>query len=748
MQMRTPHSIWLWLFTLFLNTAFAQRFNPYYNFRHLNVENGLPDNTVYHFLQDSKGYMWLGTRNGLTLFDGIRTVNYQHNDQDKNSISGNFITQILEDSSHQIWIGSSAGIDLFNRDENSFKHYGIPAEDGRMEDNYCVLLGFSNRYDLWFIDTKSKSIRIFNTRSRKFRFAIKTDAVDGMLYVNPVTKTTHIWSYLSIGTTHFIFQNDSLIRQDHCFSDSKNREGSPLQIFHVYYQNDTTVWLSTAKGLMELNPVSGNDQVYDKMDGKPVVEIRSTAISPKGLLWVSTGGFGIYTFDIPSKKFVENFRNFILDPYSICSNNIVSMYFDRVGNIWCGGFGNGVSYANVETRFFSKNLSKVELDPWKKENNVYWARSDQKGNIWCILQDVLGFWLLDSNLKIKEFRQPLLENGMPYKGSLYEIFFDRENTAWCTTDRGVYKYNVSTNHLVQEKYPLLSADLFGSNWANSIISLHDNSLLFSTMGGLYHIAAENGKVSIKPFSELNEKPFKSFDMIFEDRGKNIYVKDIGETLYILSPSDSSDHYSLKKQFDFPANVTQFAEDSLEIYMATSLGLYLLHKKNLVLEKSAINSRLPFTNVNNILVVNGKIWLFGDKGLYSYRPGEKSGRLFTTEDGLPSNRFSEFCMVTTSSGRCITGTNNGLVSFYPEKLQDVIHPPRAQLMNMYVNDSVKSFVANPQERTEVILDHDQNTFSFDFSCISFQHALDNSYEYKLDRYDENWIESGVSRYTRY
>ena len=207
MQLRSPYSFWIFLFALFSNTVFAQRFNPYYNFSHLNVENGLPDNTVYHFLQDSKGFMWLGTRNGITVFDGIRTINYQHNDQDKNSLSGNFITRILEDSDHQIWIGNSAGIDLFNRSGNNFKHFGIPAEDGHLEDTYCVLLGFSDDSNLWFIDTKWKAIRIFNTKSKKFQFVISTDAVDGMLFVDPASKTIHIWTYLSIGTSHYIFHN-------------------------------------------------------------------------------------------------------------------------------------------------------------------------------------------------------------------------------------------------------------------------------------------------------------------------------------------------------------------------------------------------------------------------------------------------------------------------------------------------------------------------------------------------------------
>jgi ligand-binding sensor domain-containing protein len=159
----------------------AQKFNPYYNFKHLNVENGLAQNIVYHFLQDSRGYMWLGTRSGITLFDGVRTINFQHDDQDKKSISGNFITRILEDSNHQIWIGNNAGIGLFNQADNSFTHFSIPMADGHNEDTYCVLLGFTSRSDLCFIETKSKAIKIFNTKTKNFRFIISKGAVDGML---------------------------------------------------------------------------------------------------------------------------------------------------------------------------------------------------------------------------------------------------------------------------------------------------------------------------------------------------------------------------------------------------------------------------------------------------------------------------------------------------------------------------------------------------------------------------------------
>src|SRR5678815_3233135 len=103
----------------------GQSFNPNYNFKHLNVQNGLTQNIVYHFLQDSRGYMWVGTHNGLSLYDGIRLTNFLHSDQDSSSISGNFISSILEDSAQQICIGNEKGIDLYDRNNNCFVHFGV-----------------------------------------------------------------------------------------------------------------------------------------------------------------------------------------------------------------------------------------------------------------------------------------------------------------------------------------------------------------------------------------------------------------------------------------------------------------------------------------------------------------------------------------------------------------------------------------------------------------------------------------------
>jgi signal transduction histidine kinase/ligand-binding sensor domain-containing protein len=734
------------LFLIITTKGIGQNANPYFHFKRLNVQNGLVQNIVYHFLQDSRGYIWIGTRNGITLYDGVRTTNFQHSDLKNNTLRSNFITRFLEDSDHRIWIGHDAGIDLFDKTGNRFSHFDIPEPDGNQENVFCVPMGFTNRNDLWFIETHLKTIRIFNTKTKSFRTVCSTDAVDGTLKYDPVSGRVDVWTYLSLATTHYVFIKDSLVSTEQFF-DGKKTGQAALLIFHVLPKNDTTVWLATAKGMIALNPKTSAYTIYNKLNGERVTELRFIAESPKGILWTGSGNAGMYTFDPHTKKFLDHFREEALDPHSICSDNIVSLYFDQVGNIWCGSYGNGVSYAHVESNFFSKHLSKAELDPWKKENNISWIGMDLKGNVWCMMREVQGFWELDPSLRVKSHHWPVLENGKPFIAATIQLIFDGESSAWCTTDRGLFRYNTKTNTIRQVSYPQISNTLFGSYWSRVFLRLRDSSILFTTFSGVYRISKQSAKENILPLTVPNVDLTGAMDMFFEDQNRNLYIKDTGDSLYVLKPSGNG-HYSKIKSILFRPVVFQMQETADEICLASADGLFLLKKPELVIENAAINTFLPSLSVKNLLVQGNKIWLFGERGLYCYDTLLHAGRLFNEEDGLPSEQFSEYSILRSANGECIVGTTNGLMSFDPGKTQDSIYPPRAQLINMYVNDSTTPFIETPQEYAKVNLGHDQNTFSFDFSIIGFQHADESIYEYKLDNYDENWIRSGTTHYARY
>ena len=732
-------------------TSFSQTqpFTPAYNFKHVNVQNGLVYNIVYHFLQDSYGYMWIGTHNGLTLYDGIRTTNFLHNEEEKTSIAGTFITSILEDSAQQIWIGNENGIDLYNRTDNCFSHYGVDRPDGTKDNTYCVLLGFVSANDLWFLDTKTRSIRSLNTKTKKGSFISELNAVHAFLYKGS-DQAAHIWSVYDKGTIHQVYNNSKLQSQEIYF-DGKTPpfKNLQLEIIHALQQNDTTVWLSSNKGLVKLNPVSKTYRLFDQFQKQDVKELRCTALSPKGELWAGSGPAGVYVFDIKTSKFIEHFKNNKLDPFSICSDNIVSLYFDHTGNVWCGSYGNGSSYAKTQNIFFNNHLSKTEMQAWNNNNSLSWLNIDADKNAWCLFTDGTGFWMMDKDLKMKKHLDPVLPNGSRFDGYIFKLLFDTKDEMWIATNKGIYRYYLHKNLMTPVKYELLSEEVQGSGWIRDIIRLRDSSILFSTFAGLYRITKEPDQYVIKPVNFLNQGAFAGLGQLFQDKAGLVYVKSLGDSLYILKPAHNRNYELIRSMRCTPKINHYYNEpgDSI-IYLAASNGLYHINCNTFQITKDDLNNKLPFSNISSVFKKEGRLWVFGEKGLYFFDERNKQGRRYTIEDGLPANEFAPAVFSYTDDGRCIAGSSNGLISFFPDKGQDSIYPPRPRINNIYINDVLYTGTKNANETKQISLTFRQNTFSFDFAPIAFTHTSECSFEFKLEAYDENWVKSGAANYTRY
>ena len=722
----------------------AQTNSPQYNFKQLNVQNGLAQNIVYHFLQDSKGYIWLGTHNGLTMYDGVRAISFMHDEQKNNSLASNFITRILEDADHQVWVGNEKGIDVFNRTNNTFSHFGVDRPGGEKDNTFCVPVAFVSPKEFWFIDTKTKSIRAFNTKTKSSQFICEMNEVDGTIYTDSQTNIIHFWSYQSIGTIHLVFKEHALIKKQTFFSNGNNSFHHALQIVHALQQNDSMTWLSTNEGLVCVNALNNTYKIYDHWKGYKIKELRCEALSPDGILWMGTGPSGVYTFDTRKREFINNYKNNRLDPFSICSNNIVSVYFDKSGNVWCGSYGNGASYAGNENNFFSKHV----ISSKESTNNILWNRLDNDENCWCIIDDENGFWIFDKTFTNSKHVMPLAEDGKIFNVPIYKLIFTEKGNAWCSTNKGLYLFNRQTNKMQRINYPLLSDANFGSNWIKDIIKLHDSSVIFSTFSGLYRIKQQNGHPLITLYSTLNEIYDKSFDALFQDEAGNIYVAG-DDSLYILKPRAGNEDPVLEKAILFSPDISQYFSDSIQnvIYLATSEGLFVLDRNNFTLKKQVVE-HMPFQSVSSMFEKDKRFWLFGEKGLYYLDEKNRQSRTFTIEDGLPGNEFNVAAIAFASNGNCIAGSNGGLVSFDPDKFPKYLYPPRAQLDHIYINDTLYRAITNVNEANRITLSHRENTFAFDFSAIGFQHNNECIYEYKLEGYDKDWIKSGATHFTRY
>ena len=728
----------------------AQPLNRNYNFKHLNVQNGLVQNIAYHFLQDSYGYMWIGTHNGLTMYDGVRTINFLHNDQDKRSIAGNFITGIVEDSARQIWIGNENGINVYVRATNSFTHFGVDRPDGTKDNTYCALIGFISAKELWYLDTKTRSIRSLNTDTGNSSFIGELNATNASMFKGSAQKI-HVWTSYDWGTIHQVYRDKKLVEEQTYFSGKNGQLRYPeLQVIHILQQNDTIAWLSTNRGLVKLNPEKNTYRLFNRWENQVANEFRYSVFAPTGHLWLGSGPAGVYVFDTGTNEFIANYRNDKLDPFSICSDNIVSLYFDRTGHVWFGSYGNGVSYTSIESSFFSNHLSKNEMQTWNAHNNISWLDFDAGGNLWCMLENIQGFWIMDKNLKIKTFKNPRLENGQYFNNGYSKLLFDDKNNIWCATNIGLYKYDLPTNTMHFIKYDLISHELQGSIWLRDLIQLNDGSLLFSTFSGLYHLENESGKFVIKPINFLKPSDYIGFGPLYQDKQNTIFVRSLSSFIYILRPNGEGKDFIHIKTIPFRPLVNQFFNEEGDsiIYIATTEGLYQINNRNFEVKRDDVSDLLPFRNVSSIFRKNGALWIFGENGLYFFDKNTSTSRLYNTEDGLPANEFTRAALRYSAEGRCIAGTSNGIVSFNPADKQPLFYPPRPQLSNIYINDVADSSAANPNEIETINLSHKQNTFAFDFSAIAFEHAADCRFEYKLEGYDDDWIRSGPAKYTRY
>jgi ligand-binding sensor domain-containing protein len=409
----------------------------------------------------------------------------------------------------------------------------------------------------------------------------------------------------------------------------------------VLQQNDSIIWLSTNKGLVKLNPLSKKYQLFDSWQGKNVRELRFTTMTADHHLWAASGPDGIYSFDTQTNQFINNFRNDKFYPFTICSDNIVSLYQDKMGNLWCGSFGNGISYTNTNNSFFATHISKKETSGWNGNNFISLLGSDLQGNFWCTFQNITGIALLDKNFKLLQYRQLQAENGTVYNNPIYKLLFETNDEAWLASGKGLYLYNVKTNRMRSVKYPLINDAVQGSIWILDMIRLNDGSILFSTYGGLYHMTNTSGNPDIKPINFLKPGVYNGFGKLAQDKQGLIYIQSLADQIYILRPSLNKDQFELIKSINFMPEVNHFFNyeiDSL-LYVASDDGLYSINTNNLTFQKNKLDDRIPFISISSFFRKDDKHWLFGEKGLYCYDKKNNESRTFTMEDGLPANDFT-------------------------------------------------------------------------------------------------------------
>lgn len=455
----------------------------------INVDDGLAQSTVFDIIQDSRGYMWFGTEDGLSKYDGYNFTNYMPDINDTLSLPNNYIYCLYEDSDNDLWIGTRSGLAKLNRDKNNFTTYKIkPTYKGDLQNNYIYSIHEDSHKNLW-VGTFGAGLALFEKETGAFKI-YPGDSTDNSGLSENLIRDIHedvhgnIWVATdSKGLNLYKPGEDKFITFE---ADSNDKYSLPsnnlYSITHSSRNGEHYLWVGTRNGLgrlylkkgKEYTPQNTNFYIYQS-DSKssagdnclPNNYVYDVIEDRKGQIWIGTRGGGIAVID-NKEGLYERFTILQYAPekqYSISNDHIFKLYEDKSGIIWIGSLRGGLNkYIPGKERF--KHYPFFKTNPIGNKTLSFYE--DEKRDVWVGTRG-------GGITKFSFSEQPIKED---YNESLYNIM----------------KYN----EIKRKEYQIDKEDdnRFNKNDVYFISKYHfdNNKLILGTSGGLYLLNKKSGKI--------------------------------------------------------------------------------------------------------------------------------------------------------------------------------------------------------------------------------------------------------------
>jgi signal transduction histidine kinase/ligand-binding sensor domain-containing protein/DNA-binding response OmpR family regulator len=719
--------------------------NSEYTFERISIKDGLTNATISGIVQDSKGFLWIATRNGLNRYDGKKIKIYQYEENNENSLRENYLNKIYIDNRDILWITSQNGLTKFDIKEEKFTYY-----TNEVENSTTIFKGTPNtvhrdKQGIIWVGNGQKGIQILDEKSGVFKSNFNRNTEKNNLEKNIITSMIELKNNeLLLGSYNGV---EKYNRDKNRFEDIKKESETSYKVTEMYQDEKGRVWFITETGnLINYNYLKNKNDVYNisKLTGmEKEIPLRTIVSDNNGNLWIGTWGYGIIIFNpetlsIKHIKADENIND------GLKSNLIISMYKDITGIIWIGTDGQGIhkydfkrhkfgliqnipgnknslAYGKVTT-IFEDRLGKVWIglydngisiwdrknnkfshlkrdNSWLSENRVFYISEDKNNKIW-IGTNCGGLNIFDPSTKKTIYFNSDLKSSNSYKDRdniLFRIYKDREGDMWLGSYyNGVTQYNIETEIFKNYDYDSLVKKGISNPTINTIF-----------------------------------QDSKGYIWLGTDIGLNKLDKISREiTVFLNNPKDK---YSISH-----STVTAIEEDNNgNLWFGTLLGLNKYDKRNGKFFKYGKKNGFLDEAITSILKDNsGNFWIGTMKGLVKFNPLTENTEVFTEDDGLQDNQFYWGACYKNSKGEMYFGGLNGLNYFDPEKIQRNTVKPKISITSFKkFNEEIKG----AQYINEFKLNHKENYFSIEFVAMDFSKPEKNRYAYKIEGDKNEWID---------
>lgn len=735
-------------------------------FERLGLDEGLSQQAVLAIGQDARGFIWLGTEDGLNRFDGFTFQHSGRGGARKEGLSNTFVTHIEADAAGRLWIATD-GRGVMARDPQSGRFTGLPSDSA----GDAAGLGSARtvkvdaRGRIW-IGTRDAGVAIYDPRLRtlkRYRHAandaasLSADAIHSLLIVDGGA-----W----VGTDSGL----DYVHDDSAKAPVRYSLGSPAwraagshAVRAVLEDHAGMLWIGTDRGLIRLEPRTGKQTLFQSDARNPYAlpadEVQALLEDSARRLWVgTTAGLALYD---PEKRGFDTYKHDAADPASLPDDRIVSLFEDRGGLLWVGTQLAGVAKWNPRSWSFGHRLERGGA---AMVNNVTSFTEDRAGTIWI---GTFGAGLRTVDKASGAMREWRPDRNAPDRASddaIMALLTDRAGAVWVGTmngglsriapDRGhtdVYRHDPSRrNSLPADGVMSLLEDSAGRIW----VGTYGGGLSrFVPATNDFHIAVADAAAS----AALTGGRVTA---LAEDADGRIWAGTDGAGLHVLVPTTGATRQWLHD----PAGPGSLSADTIYALHVDASGTLWIGTHggglNRAVGMKGELSQLTFTHYdeahglpdNTVYGIlsndQGCLWLSTGHGLASLLPQSGAVRSFHRGHGLQGEEFNFGAAFRSSGGRLYFGGTNGYNVFMPRLLQFNVRPPPVALTGVSIlNQALHS--ASPYEQLgQLQLGYRDQVVTFDFAALDFAAPRENRYRYRLDGFDTGWVDAGARRSATY
>ncbi|HAS44889.1 MAG TPA: histidine kinase [Microscillaceae bacterium] len=714
----------------------------------LTTSDGLSQGYVYTTFQDSQGFIWFGTRDGLNRYDGYEFKIYRNISDDSCSLGNQVVFAIAEDKQGKLWLGTVAGLYQFDPRTECFKHFPDAQNSGNAEvisifidaqnliwlgmyhtglkmfdpttqrfvaypkkgGNFFQIQEDFSRRHLWLMSTnEGQRVDLFDKKQGKFVAAEYSMEVMTQSKAQIVqNKNGRAYIYQLGKQKDEMIRFNPITKHKYSFRVPRSRYQSAHADYAIFSRKDDfyidaneTLWQTTPGGIIRFDLRKQKFVAHYRFKVSGIIRNIGFRVDRSGLVWINTIGDGVYVFN-PNGELIQNFSPSKNNPHGLGFKGVRTIYEDRQKRLWVGGYTGLDVFENGSQKAVHFAEQIYQHNPLPAGLNVETMHEDTEGQLW------LGIYMIGlrkTNYLTHQFVSIVPKDTIIPVMSVMDIENDREpHTLWLATLNGLQKLNTRTQVVTFYQHQTHSGLPPGAIFA-----------LFRDREGTLWVGSEQGG-----FARFNP-------------GNQTFTQFKHQT----DKANSLSHNT----------VYAFHEDRAgNFWIATGGGgLNLFDRKKQRFWHYTEKDGLANNVINGILEDDkGNLWLSTNRGISKFDPVKKTFTNFDERDGLQANEFNRHAFCKGKDGKMYFGGVNGVSAFYPQNLKkNTFVPPVVITKFKKLNQEIPLHrLMSPKQ--ELVLSHKDAIISFEFAALNFYQSDKNQYAYKLEGLHDEWIQLNTQR----